>query len=76
MIELEELMHCVVSDERGRCLTMRVAPLELLAGLAGQRGIILIIVVCYGLTRGAPLLRVLLHLRCDTVLLLAAGQLL
>lgn len=69
-------MHCVVSDERGRCLTMRVAPLKLLAGLAGQRGIILIIVVCYGLTRGAPLLRVLLHLRRDTVLLLAAGQLL
>ena len=69
-------MHCVVSDERGRCLAMRVAPLELLAGLAGQRGIILIIVASYGLTRGAPLLRVPVHLRCDTILLLAAGQLL
>ena len=55
---------------------MRVAPLELLARLAGQRGIVLIIVVCYGLTRGAPLLRVLLHLRCDTILLLAGGLLL
>ena len=68
-------MHCVVSDERGGRLAMRVAaPLEQLAGLARQRGIILVIVGCYGLARGAPLL---LHLRSNTMLLLImTGQLL
>ena len=54
-------MHCVaaVSDERLRCLAMlRVAALHefLAAGLAGQRGVVLVVIGRQGLARGAPLL--------------------